>query len=266
MVDLLSLVYGGLVTIGTLILLKVIDILLEAWINKTFFRRIWTWASKSFKKFITRFKPIKIRFQFRVQISPEKPTKVKEKVARIINYVAESYGEQIEFSPLTWNDADNMCSLKAKYNKQEYGINIFISTEYQDFDLEPEVFEPSIEKETVISDSIAFLIETNFPFYALDRTLLSLSALTSLLKEGLKETFIDIKFSKGMFVIAPIKGDFTIDHWIKEKRFEVSLLLKAQEKIFVNLYPDRAEIIFPTLQIDDKVYEYLKGTLLNYYL
>ncbi|MCJ7430175.1 hypothetical protein MUO83_03015 [Candidatus Bathyarchaeota archaeon] len=43
-------------------------------------------------------------------------------------------------------------------------------------------------------------------------------------------------------------------------------LLKAQEKVLVNLYARKAEIIFPTLQIDDRVAEYLRETILNYYL
>ena len=45
-----------------------------------------------------------------------------------------------------------------------------------------------------------------------------------------------------------------------------SFSLKARDKILVNLYPKKAEIIFPTLQIDEKVSEYLKATILNYYL
>jgi hypothetical protein len=63
----------------------------------------------------------------------------------------------------------------------------------------------------------------------------------------LKEILPVIYFSKGLFTIAPIKADFTMKHWIREKHFDVSLLLKARENIIVNLYPKKAENVFPTL-------------------
>jgi hypothetical protein len=96
--------------------------------------------------------------------------------------------------------------------------------------------------------------------------LFSLNALTNFLSEQLKDNLANVKFSKGLFTIAPIKADFTMDQWIKEKRFEISLLLRSRENITVNLYSKKAEVIFPTLQIDESVYEYLKATILNYYL
>jgi len=96
--------------------------------------------------------------------------------------------------------------------------------------------------------------------------LLSLSSLTNFISEQLREALPIVKFSKGLFVIAPIQADFTMNHWIKEKQFDVSLLLTARDNILVNLYPKKAEIIFPTLQIDERVSEYLEATILNYYL
>jgi hypothetical protein len=96
--------------------------------------------------------------------------------------------------------------------------------------------------------------------------LFSLNTLTNFLSEQLKESLQYVRFSKGLFTISPVNVDLTMDNWIKEKQFEVSLNLKAKENIAVNLYPKRAEITFPTLQIDENVYEYLKATILNYYL
>jgi hypothetical protein len=76
--------------------------------------------------------------------------------------------------------------------------------------------------------SVAFSIEVDFPFKDIESMLLSLSSLTNLIKEQLKDTFSIVEFSKGLFTIAPIKADFTVNHRIKEKRFDGSLLLKAQ--------------------------------------
>jgi hypothetical protein len=266
MVDLSSLAYGALATLGTLILLKIVDVILEHWINKTFFGRIWTWISKVFKKFITRFKPIRTCFQFRTQFEPTEPSEVKENIIQLIDSLSGKYKDQMEVSPLTWNDSDNIGSVRVRYNEREYRIDVHISTEYQDFDPEQELLKSPRQKVSSISDSIAFSIEVDFPFHTLDQMLLGLGALTNFIRQEVKENILVVQFSRGMFTISPIKGDFTVDHWIKEKKFDVSLLLKAQEKILVNLYPKKAEIVFPTLQIDDKVSEYLKGTLLNYYL
>lgn len=266
MVDLQSLVYGALATLGSLILLKIVDVILERLINTTLFGRIWTWISKTLKKLITRFKPIRTCFQFRIQFEPSEPPKVKENIIQLIDSLAGKYKDQMEFSPLTWNDSDDIGSVRVCYNKREYRMDIHISTEYRDFDPEQEILRSPTQKRSSVSDSIAFSMEVDFPFHTLDQMLLGLSALTNFVREELKENISIVQFSRGMFTISPIKGDFTVDHWIKEKKFDVSLLLKAQEKVLVNLYPKKAEIIFPTFQIDDKVSEYLRGTLLNYYL
>jgi len=266
MVDILSYIYGVLTVLGTLVLLKIIDIILEQLLNKTIFTRIWTLLSKNLKKFLTRFKPIKTYFQFRVQFEPCEINTIKESIVRLFSSISEKYPELVGFSSIMWDDDNIACSVNVNYNEREFRMNICIDTEYHDFDPEEELLRPYKKGTFVFSDSVAFSIEVVFPFHMLDQTLLALSAFTSLLKEGLTEHFSITKFSKGMFTIAPIKGDFTIDHWVKEKQFDVSLLLKAREKVLVNLYPEKAEIIFPTLQIDDKASEYLKGTLLNYYL
>jgi hypothetical protein len=264
MVDLLSLIYGALATLGALLLLKVIDIILAQVLNKTVFSRLWSWVSKSFKKFITRLRPIRISFQFAVRVEQSEPNKVRENINLFIESLSRKHQQHIKSTPISWND-NNSGSVRLSYNEREFRIAIQIKTEYRDFDPEEEIFNSSFDKSS-ISDGLGFSVETDFPFHLLDQMLLSLSALIGFIKEELRETNPVIEFSKGMFILAPIKGDFTIDDWIKKKQFDVSLLLKAQENILVNLYPKRAEIIFPTLQIDDRVSEYLRETILNYYL
>lgn len=265
MVDLPSLFYGTLITIATIVLFKMLDIILEHFLNKTLFSRIWTIITKSIKKFQTRWNPIVICFQFRVKLEPSEPMRVKEDLIKLVETLSEKHTGQITFSSLTWTDTDRMGSVNATFNKREYRIDMYISSEYRDYEPEKEVFKAT-EEVFEISDGVAFLIEVNFPFKSIEPMLLSLTSLTNFITEQLKEMLLIVEFSKGLFTIAPIKADFTMNHWIKEKQFDVSLLLKARENIFVNLYPNKAEIVFPTLQIDEKVSEYLKATILNYYL
>lgn len=265
MVDLISFLSGVLGALLTLALLKVVDIILEHLINETFFSKIWTIIVKTIKKFQTRWNPIITSFQFRIKIDPSEPLRVKEEIIKLVNSLSEKHKGQIAFSHLAWTDTNRVGSVKATYNKRDFRIAMHISSEYRDFEPEEEIFR-STREVSEISDSVALSIEVNFPFKSLEPLLLSLSSLTNFIKEQVKDIFPVTDFSKGLFTIAPIKADFTMNHWIKEKRFDVSLLLKAQENIMVNLYPKKAEIIFPTLQIDEKVSEYLRGTILNYYL
>jgi len=265
MVDFTSLFYGALGIIGTIVLLKIIDIILEHFLNKTLFSRIWTTMTKSIKKFRTRLNPIVIHFQFRTKLEPSEPMKVKEDLIKLVESLSEKRKEQITFSPLTWTDTDRMGSVNATFNNRKFRIDMHMSSEYRDYEPEKEVFKAT-EEVFEISDSVAFSIEVNFPFKSIEPMLLSLTSLTNFISEQLKEMLPVVTFSKGLFTIAPIKADFTMNHWIKEKQFDVSLLLKARENILVNLYPKKAEIVFPTLQIDEKVSEYLEATILNYYL
>jgi len=265
MFDLTSVVYSALIIVGTYIAFRVIDTLLDHFLEITVFRRIWRWLSKEFKKFLTRLRPIKTSFQFAVRVEANEPSKIKEALIQLIETISKKYQEQIKFSSLTWADDDTLGSTNVSYNEWKFEMNMHIA-KYYDYEPEQEVLIPHKNAKNAVSDGTAFSIEANFPFYQLDQMLLTLGALTNLIREELKEICYVEEFSKGMFVITPIKGDFTMDHWIKEKQFDVSLLLKAREKVLVNLYPKKAEVIFPTMQIDNKVSEYLRATILNYYL
>jgi len=264
MVEIATLLCGVLGTLATLALIKIVDIILEHFLNKTIFGRIWSAMTRSLKKFRTRLNPIVIRFQFRAQLESNDPLKVKEGLAKLIESLSEKYKGKIVFSPIKWTDTDRTGSVNATFNNREFRIDMDISSEYRDYDPEKGIFEAQEAFE--VSESVAFSIEVNFPLQSIDPMLLSLSSLTNFITEQLKEMHTIIKFSKGLFTLAPIKADLTMDHWIKEKQFDVSLLLKARDNILVNLYPKKAEIVFPTLQIDEKVSEYLEATILNYYL
>jgi hypothetical protein len=201
-----------------------------------------------------------------VRTEPSEPTKIKESIELLIDSLSQKHQEYIKFRPISWNDEHNLGSVRVSYNEREFSMDVQIKIDYLDFDPEEQVLKSKANKVTTISEGIAFSLETDFPFHSLEQMLLSLSALTGFVREELKEKVSVVEFSKGMFTLAPIKGDFTIDDWVKKKQFEVSLLLKAEKKILVNLYPKKAEIIFPAFQIDDRVSEYLRETILNYYL
>lgn len=65
------------------------------------------------------------------------------------------------------------------------------------------------------------------------------------------------QYSKGTFVITPIKGELTLDQWIKKENFDVSMLLKSKEQILVDFYADKAKLTTPHLGIDSTIAHYL---------
>jgi hypothetical protein len=263
LVDWLSALIGVLGTIGAYFLARIIDLILGHFFNKSFFGRIWRTIVKSIKKFQTRWHPITTCFNFRARFESSELKKVKEDLAFVLEELSEKHKGKINFSPLKWTEDDKVGSVNATFNEREYRIDMQIDTEFKE-ELESELSDNI--KVSEVSESVAFSIEVNFPFKFIEQMLFSLNTLTNFLSEQLKENFAYVRFTKGLFTIAPIKADLTMDSWIEEKQFEVSLNLKAKENIAVNLYPKKAEIVFPTLQIDENVYEYLKATILNYYL
>ena len=263
MVDWLSAVIGVLGTIGAYFLARIIDLVLGHFFDTSFFGKIWRVIVKSIKKFQTRWHPITVCFNFRIRFEPSEPKEVKRDLSFVFRELSEKHKEKIHFSPLKWTEDDRLGSINVTFNEREYSVDMQIETEYRE-DYERELSNNTQVSET--SESVAFSIEVDFPFKFIEQMLFSLNTLTNFLSEQLKETMGYIRFGKGLFTIAPIKADLTMDNWIKEKQFEVSLNLKSKENIAVNLYPTKAEIVFPSLQIDENVYDYLKATILNYYL
>jgi hypothetical protein len=261
LVDWLSIVYGALVTVGAYILARVVDLVLKRIFNASLFAKLWESIVKSIKTFSTRWHPIKMQFHFRVMLKPSEPEKTRDLIANIIANLSGKYKGQVVFSPLLWSSDRTECSLNALYNNTEYTVNLSLSSEYRDGETESEPVEVM-----EVSDSITISIEASFPFRSLETTLFNLNSIIDLMDEQLKHSSFWKKSSNGLITLAPTKADFTIADWVKEKKFAVSVNLKAKENIIINLYPSKAEIALPSLLIDGKIYEYLKATILEYYL
>jgi hypothetical protein len=263
MVDLQTLFYGALIGLGTIVGLKIVDMVLEFGLNKTVFSKVWYLASKNFKKFLTRLKPIRIRFEFSARVENNEIGKVKA----VLNSVSESISsrQQTQFSQLSWtdNNVDNVGFVRIQCNKREFRLSMAVNT--YECDSASDFGGECITAETFAED-ICFCIETDFAFYQLEQMLLDLSALVNSVRDDLKESILIIQFSKGKFTMEPLKREISIDEWIRKKEFEVSVVLKSHDKVIISLQKKRVEVVFPSLRIDEKVSEYLREVLLNYYL
>lgn len=158
----------------------------------------------------------------------------------------------MKVEPITWDNHERMGRTRVLYDNVPFEITV-TQTEVQ------------FEDETPGFIAYAFSFGVQFAFGCLENALLTLSSLCGILQRNLSRAFQDASFSSGMFVISPIRRELSLDEWISDSQFQVSVLLKSREKIFVNFYPSRAEVIFPQFEITGKVAHYLKGILLNYY-
>ena len=262
MVDLQTLVIGALGTLATLAILKIVDSILAKVFDFAVFSRIWFWASKSIKKFLTRLKPIRIHFEFSTAIEPTDNNKVKSTMEFLTEGIAKK--QLIKLSPVSWNADSSEGITNIQYHERDFFLKITPSSNVSSPSLIEEGDE-YLEADLLSSEGICFDIETRFSFNELEQMLLSLGSLINLIKEEMKETLLVTHFSVGVFTLEPIKGKITIDEWIKKKNFEMSILLKGKDSFSIRLYPRKAEIIFPSLQIDEKVLDYLRETILNYY-
>ncbi len=261
LVDLQTLLYGALIGLGTLVGMKLIDVVLGALLDKAIFTKAWHWLAKNFKKQITRFRPIRLRYQFSARIESTQIVKAKGNLDLLSESIAKK--QQMDFTPTSWTQ-DDIGSSRIVYNGRQFHLNMTINHCY----LEPNLDFGDTEclsTQALATQGIYFCLETEFPYHELDKMLLGLGSLLNLIKDELKDCFLVMQFSKGMFTVEPLKQQLTIDEWVKKKQFEVSLVLKSNDKVTVNLLPKKLEVLFPLAQIDDKVSEYLREVILNYY-
>jgi hypothetical protein len=263
MVDFWTLAYGALGTLLSLAVLKIIDMLLEKFYSVTVFDNAWLWLSIKFKQLLTRVKPIRIRFEFSTAIESAKTEKVKSSLGFLSTAIAKK--QQISISPIAWSEDSSVGTSNIQYHDKDF----FLKVSTSQLAASPVLVEQEdafLSTDLMSTEDIAFALESRFAFHELEEMLLNLGTLLNLIKEELKEDLLVSHFSNGLFTLETTKGKINIDKAIKEKDFEVSLVLKGKDKFTIKLYPNKAQVMFPSLQIDDKVLEYLRFVILHYYL
>jgi hypothetical protein len=259
--DWLTALYGALVPIVAYVVGRATDAFLGYFYDKTPFATIWKRVVRKIKIFRTRWHPIKIHFHFRVMLKPAKPEEVRAMISSITANISRQNKGQIVFSSLLWSEEREQTSFDILYHSKEYSLEFDLATEHRDGESETEEFEV-----TQICDSVAISLEASFPFNSFESALFDITSIVDLLDEQLKHNEFWKKTSNGLFTIEPTKADFTIADWVKEKKMSVSVTLKSKENIDIHLYPNKAEIDLLSLHIDGSVYDYLKATILEYYL
>lgn len=261
MVDTVSALYGVFSLVLAYFIARIVDLTLGYFFDKSLFSKIWKKIVISFRKFQTRWHPIILNYKFRARFEPINPIEVKHNLELALQCLTQINKGRIQVSAIKWDEENKLGSLDITFNKREYKIDLQIDTEFSE-SLENIVTEKSTIE---VSTGVSLNVSIDFQFKHLEAALFSLNTLMNFLREKLTENILQLKYSKGIFEIKPKKARLKLDDWIKEKKFEVSLNLKSTEQITINLYPEIAQVIFPSLQIDENVYTYLKAIILNYY-
>ncbi len=220
-----------------------------------------------YKKYRTKFKKIKTDFEYTAYTREDVTiSEAKDRVEVAVENCRPVSKDNVEIDDIR------------KVSDSESGHKIEATVRYLDhdpfvitFDLIPDSASMMDSDVQTTADaklsSIGISIRFEFEFYELKGVLMDLNNFANFLQTGLEQEFTIREFTNSQLTVGSLKSEPSLDDWIKEQRFEVSLLLKAeQEERSVKFYGDKAVLTSPYAQVDDKTADYIRATLLNYYL
>ena len=186
--------------------------------------------------------------------------KIRRATEDILNLVSEKSEGDFEVFEQKWSADGREIDVEVPYKKatDSYELTLnFLPDSAGQFESEP---EPSI-------GSIGVEIDFRFEFGKLRNSIIDLMLFARFLRSSATEILSVRSVTDGRFVVSPIDNDLTLDDWIKKEQFDVSLLLESEDgRQSVEFHSDKAIISSPHTEVDDETVEYIRATLLNYYL
>ena len=242
--------------------LKSIDVFVAKLIDRKVFSEIYSRVKKWIKALLTKRNTISSTFECSVYTPNNVPiSKINHVTQDLAKQVADQSKELELVGSPKWDNSQSEAEICYRFrdNKEPYRVKLnFIPEQSQ-------LGEKS-EGELPLS-SIGVSIEFNFEFGNLRSSIIDLTAFATFLQKTLDDIFVVNSITNARFIVAPIEKDLTMEDWVQEKQFDVSLLLKSENsERSVRFHGDRAEITSPTTEVDDETVEYIRATLLNYYL
>lgn len=239
---------------------RLIDKILGRLLDKKIFASIVQGVVKKWKAFQTRFDPLEATYE--LSFSPRRDVSMvnaPDLVDRIFEACEEASRGKVEFGKVQWDRSKEEANVSADFEKEDYEYDVDLSLA-----TDPDSLREPGDDERV--GHITFKINFSFEFHALDASMHNMRSFISFLQKGSKQAS-DGTFSKGRFIIQPVKNDLTLDEWIEREQFDVSLLLATEDKeTQVEFFHDKAIVQPPYNEIDGETVRYIRATLLNYYL
>lgn len=243
------------------IVTTLVDYIAQSLLDRKIFEPLWTGARQRYKAWRSKYNKISSDYEFSIYLASNLPADSPREVAEdLLAEVDHQSDGDFEIVEQKWSDDDCEIDVHVRYkNRQEpYELTLnFIPDTDDAFDSE---FDPSI-------GSIGIRIRFLFEFAQLRNSMIDLMLFAQFLKDAADEVLPVRSITDGRFVVSPIDNDLTLDDWIKKEQFDVSLLLESQDRrSSVEFHSEKAVISSPHTAVDDKTVEYIRATLLNYYL
>jgi len=244
---------------------KTIDALTKFLINKRVFHPIYQRILRRIKILKTRGDPVGATFS--LSYTPEEDLTISTAIERLktgFNRAERISNGKISIQSSHWDKHKREGQVEIHYSNKTEVFNTRIQL-VQDTESVRET--PSENPDEVLVGSIGLEIDFDFPFHLLEDTLFNLGSLINYVEEGFQDQMRG-SFSGGRFVISPVESDLTIDDWIKEEHFDVSLLLASEDDkgTEVEFFSNRAVVKSNRREIDAQTVTYMRELLLNYYL
>lgn len=250
---------GALAIFFLWLFFKTVDRALLWFFNKKVFAKIVSKVKKTAKAYWTKRDHIKADFEFSADIKPDMTVQTgKEKTDQLLEILQRECNGEFEKTE-SWETSDTEKRVRVSPTEKDepYIVNLrFI----------PDPTDPGTLDAPL--SSVGVHIEFEFAFGDLRAAVIDLTSFANFLKNAIRQTYPVVHMSNSRFVVSPIDNDLTLDDWIQKQQFDVSLLLQSpeNERRSVRFYGDRAEITSPHENVDDVTVEYIRATLLNYYL
>jgi|AntDeeMinimDraft_4_1070355.scaffolds.fasta_scaffold11233_2 hypothetical protein len=220
-------------------------------------------AKKKFKAYQTRYKKIKADLEFTAYVNTDSTVgEANEAIESTVqNSVARCRGGA-EVEEFQWID-ETIANVTVTYlNNDPFEITFELIQDNNSF--------TNLDVHSVDDAQLASIgvnIRFEFDFRNLKGVLMDVGTFAQFLRESLKDQLNVRKVTESRFKVGTLENDLTLDDWIQEQRFETSLLLEDDRgERSIEFRGDEAVITAPYPEVDDQTAEYIRLTLLNYYL
>lgn len=256
---------GGVSLFGLFLLIAraVLNAVLARWIGDRVIDRWLLKLKRWVKAHRTKYKKIKADLEFTGYLNPDCTVgEAHQGIESAIQNSIDQSKRSAAIDEFYWLDETTAEVTVTYLNNDPFTITIDLIQENRSFG------KRSIN---TVADSqlssIGVTVRFEFDFYNLKGALMDVGTFSQFLREGLKQEFSVRNVTESRFKVGTLENDLTMDEWIQEQRFEASLLLKDERgERSIEFQGNQAVITAPYPEVDDQTAEYIRLTLLNYYL
>jgi dTDP-4-dehydrorhamnose 3,5-epimerase-like enzyme len=222
-----------------------------------------TKLKKRVKAYLTKYKKIKADLEFTVSLDSDLMLEnAHRKIESAINRTISQSKGNGEKKGLHWLDETTAEVEVTCLNNDPFIVTVDLLQDNRSL----ENIKVNSLSEARLS-SIGVTIQFEFAFHELKGVLMDVGTFSQFLRTGFKKEFDIRKVTRSQFTVSTLENDLTLDDWIQEQRFDASLLLNdAEGERSIEFRGNKAVITSPYPEIDDQTAEYIRLTLLNYYL